>query len=183
MFLNKVTFFAIVSCILSTSLFAQTADTGSLGIPNNLLSQVNSMNTRPSSNQGLSGATTQQQLRSILDQNNRSAPIKKTNREKAFEKLQKSMFPLHPKEIQILRNQYNQLERAKVYTSAQPPRPTSSSIIVDLAPGATPPVIRLSSGFVSSLIFLDATGAPWPIKAYDIGDPEAFQLSGNLRPT
>ena len=57
-----------------------------------------------------------------------------------------------------------------------PPKPTSTSKIVDLSPGATPPVIRLSSGFITSLVFLDATGAPWPVKAYDLGDPSSYNI-------
>ena len=57
-----------------------------------------------------------------------------------------------------------------------PPRATSTSIIVNLAPGAVPPVIRLSAGFVTSFVFLDATGAAWPIQAYDIGDPKSFNI-------
>ena len=57
-----------------------------------------------------------------------------------------------------------------------PAKPVSSTIMVDISPGATPPVVRLSSGFVSSLVFLDSTGAPWPIKAYDLGDPKSFNI-------
>ena len=30
--------------------------------------------------------------------------------------------------------------------------------------------------FVSSLVFLDSTGAPWDIVSYDIGDPAAFNI-------
>ena len=37
-------------------------------------------------------------------------------------------------------------------------------------------MIRLSQGFVSSLVFLDSTGAPWPISAYDLGDPAAVNI-------
>ena len=48
--------------------------------------------------------------------------------------------------------------------------------MVSLAPGATPPVIRLSAGFVSSLVFLDSSGAPWPINSYDLGNPQAFNV-------
>jgi intracellular multiplication protein IcmK len=48
---------------------------------------------------------------------------------------------------------------------------------IDLAPGAVPPVIRLSKGFVSSLVFIDSTGAPWPIESFDLGDPTAFNIS------
>ncbi len=45
--------------------------------------------------------------------------------------------------------------------------------------GTTPPVIRLAHGFVSSLVFLDSTGAPWPIDSYNVGDPSAFNLQWN----
>ncbi|WP_306686756.1 DotH/IcmK family type IV secretion protein [Candidatus Coxiella mudrowiae] len=47
-------------------------------------------------------------------------------------------------------------------------------MIVNLSPGATPPIIRLSSGFVTSLVFLDSKGAPWRIQACDLGDPNSF---------
>ena len=42
-------------------------------------------------------------------------------------------------------------------------------------PGATPPAIRLAQGYVSSLVFVDSTGAPWPIASFDIGDPKGCQ--------
>ena len=47
---------------------------------------------------------------------------------------------------------------------------------MNLAPGSTPPVVRLSAGFVSSLVFLDSSGAPWPIQSYDLGNPQAFNV-------
>ena len=56
-------------------------------------------------------------------------------------------------------------------------------MLVDLSPGASPPVIRLRAGFISSLVFLDSTGQPWPIAAYDNGNPQRFNIqwdqSGN----
>ena len=60
--------------------------------------------------------------------------------------------------------------------SGTPPKPTATSQFVNLSPGSTPPVIRLAQGFVSSLVFLDSTGAPWPISAYDLGDPVSFNI-------
>ena len=42
-------------------------------------------------------------------------------------------------------------------------------------------MIRRSRGFVSSLVFVDATGAPWPIEAYDLGDPKAFNIQWNKK--
>jgi intracellular multiplication protein IcmK len=71
---------------------------------------------------------------------------------------------------------YHTSEYAKASSAGTPPKPTATSQFVNLSPGSTPPVIRLSQGFVSSLVFLDSTGAPWPISAYDLGDPEAFNI-------
>jgi intracellular multiplication protein IcmK len=37
-------------------------------------------------------------------------------------------------------------------------------------------VIRLSAGFITSLVFVDSTGAPWPIDSYSLGNPSAFNI-------
>ena len=52
----------------------------------------------------------------------------------------------------------------------------STTILVNVSPGATPPVIRLQQGFVTTLVFLDSTGATWPISAYDIANPTNFDV-------
>src|SRR3990172_616860 len=61
-------------------------------------------------------------------------------------------------------------------SSAVPPKPTSTSLLVDLSPKAVPPVIRLGAGYITSIVFVDTTGQPWPIAAYSIGDPSAFNI-------
>lgn len=95
-------------------------------------------------------------------------------REEAFASVAQSQLPMTPDQIRTLRKLFDETQRAAAEYPGVPPKPTSSSIAVNLAPGATPPVIRLQSGFVTSLVFVDATGAPWPIRALDIGDPTAF---------
>lgn len=97
-------------------------------------------------------------------------------RDEAFAAMAQSELPMTPDQIHTLRKLYDQTQRAAAQYPGVPPKPTSSSIAVNLAPGATPPVIRLLSGFVTSLVFVDSTGAPWPIKAYDLGDPTAFDI-------
>ena len=70
-------------------------------------------------------------------------------------------------------------DRAQVATFATPkapPKALSSSLQVSLEPGAIHPVIRLAAGFVTSMVFVDQTGTPWPIVAYDIGDSSAFNV-------
>lgn len=95
---------------------------------------------------------------------------------KAFDQAQDSIFPLSPEQVIRLKQSYQTQEYAQVSPVGTPPKPTATSQFVNLSPGSTPPVIRLSQGFVSSLVFLDSTGAPWPISAYDLGDPSAFNI-------
>lgn len=94
----------------------------------------------------------------------------------AFDGVTQQMFPLSPEEIIRVKQLYHTSEFAQAATAGTPPKPTATSQFVNLSPGSTPPVIRLSQGFVSSLVFLDSTGAPWPISAYDLGDPTAFNI-------
>ncbi|HBI21225.1 MAG TPA: type IV secretion protein IcmK [Legionella sp.] len=94
----------------------------------------------------------------------------------AFDGVAEQMFPLTPEQIIRIKQMYQTAEYAKSASPGTPPKPTATSQLVNLSPGSTPPVIRLSQGFVSSLVFLDATGAPWPISAYDLGDPTAFNI-------
>lgn len=97
-------------------------------------------------------------------------------RDQAFTDTTDSLLPLTPDQIRTLHALFSHTQRAVGEAPGIPPRPTSTSKIVNLSPGATPPIIRLSAGFVSSLVFLDASGAPWPIEAYDLGDPRSYNI-------
>jgi intracellular multiplication protein IcmK len=99
-----------------------------------------------------------------------------TVRQKAFAQVPDTLLPMTPNQIRLVHRLFNSTKRAEEGVGGVPPRPTSSSLVVDLSPGGVPPVIRLTSGFITSVVFLDATGAPWPIQAYDIGNPRAFNI-------
>lgn len=94
----------------------------------------------------------------------------------AFQDVAEQLFPLKPEQLIQLKQLYHTNEYATESPAGTPPKPTATSQFVNLSPGSTPPVIRLSQGFVSSLVFLDSTGAPWPIKAFDLGNPSAFNI-------
>lgn len=101
-----------------------------------------------------------------------------TARNDAFNSIANQAFPLTPDQIKTLNSMLDATQRAQAAApNDSPPQPTSTSLMVSLAPGSTPPVIRLSRGFVSSLVFIDSTGAPWPIESYDIGNPSAFNIT------
>jgi intracellular multiplication protein IcmK len=97
-------------------------------------------------------------------------------RDEAFVRMTNTALPLSPSQIEILRNLYDATQRASAVYPGTPPRPTSTSIAVNLSPGAAPPVIRLGAGFVTSLVFVDSTGSPWPIDSYSLGNPTAFNI-------
>jgi intracellular multiplication protein IcmK len=94
----------------------------------------------------------------------------------AFDEVKQQLFPLTPEQTVKVKKWYHEDEYAQETSPETPPKPTATSQFVNLSPGSTPPVIRLSQGFVSSLVFLDSTGAAWPISAYDLGDPNAFNI-------
>jgi intracellular multiplication protein IcmK len=96
--------------------------------------------------------------------------------EAAFNAMAKNALPMSPEQIQRLRQMFSASQLAATASPGTPPRPVATSQLVRLDPGATPPVIRLGQGFVSSLVFVDSTGAPWPIEAYDVGNPGAFNI-------
>jgi intracellular multiplication protein IcmK len=97
----------------------------------------------------------------------------------AFSNTVQQMMPMSPEQIKTLRYMFDQSQHAAATYPGTAPRPTSSSVIVNLSPGATPPVIRLRAGYISSLDFLDSTGAAWPVAAYDLGDPKDFNVQWN----
>ncbi len=94
----------------------------------------------------------------------------------AFSALLQQNMPLVPTQVVRLRQQIDVAQRAAAIPANIPPKPVSTTLMVNLAPGATPPAIRLAQGYVSSLVFVDSTGAPWPIAAFDIGNPRAVNI-------
>jgi intracellular multiplication protein IcmK len=97
-------------------------------------------------------------------------------RDKAFDTMTTNALPMTTEQIRKLRGLFAQSQRAAAAYPVAPPKAIISSQNVSLEPGATPPVIRLGQGFVSSVLFVDSTGAPWPIVSYDIGNPNAYNI-------
>jgi intracellular multiplication protein IcmK len=94
----------------------------------------------------------------------------------AFNNLLNQNMPMTPQQMIRLRQLVDVSQRAAAVPANVPPKPVSSTLMINLAPGTTPPAIRLAQGYVSSLVFVDSTAAPWPIAAYDVGDPKATTL-------
>jgi intracellular multiplication protein IcmK len=93
-----------------------------------------------------------------------------------FDSMLRQNMPLSPQQVVQLHQQIDVAQRAAAVSPNIPPKPVSTTLMVNLAPGTTPPAVRLAQGYVSSLVFIDSTGAPWPIAAFDIGNPKAVNI-------
>lgn len=121
----------------------------------------------------LSLEETQESLRNSVPPSN-NPPTE--DQQKAFNLLLREKIPLSTDQVIQLRQQVDLSQRAAAVPPNIPPKPVSTTLMINLAPGATPPPIRLAQGYVSSLVFVDSTGAPWPIAAYEIGNPKATNI-------
>lgn len=94
----------------------------------------------------------------------------------AFNQVARSAFPMTPTEIRQFKAMQDVSKRAAASPVGTPPRPVLSTQLVNLDPGSVPPVVRLEEGFVTSIVFTDSSGNPWPIISYDLGNSKAFNI-------
>lgn len=104
------------------------------------------------------------------------APLPPLNPADLYTTTRKLIAPYTPSQIPQLHQLYQQ-EHAASALKPIAPVPKISSITVSLAPGASLPIVRTMAGYGSSLVFTDATGAPWPLQAPPtISSSEAFHV-------
>jgi intracellular multiplication protein IcmK len=96
--------------------------------------------------------------------------------DQAFQSVSRQALPMTPKQIVHLKQMLAETQRASATSAEAPPKPVSTTQIVSLAPGSVPPPIRMQQGFITSIVFVDATGSPWPIESCNVGNPKAFNL-------
>ena len=92
-----------------------------------------------------------------------------------FEAVRSEVAPLSPEQIRQMRQLIDAAEKAQ-NDNLRSPRSVSYSLPVNLSPGAQPPVFRVSNRHISSVVFLDSTGAPWPIAGITVGDAPRFEV-------
>ncbi|MFL9611089.1 DotH/IcmK family type IV secretion protein [Methylobacillus sp. Pita2] len=103
-------------------------------------------------------------------------PSREQIRDESFQALVESEMPMTPDMVRKLRKMLDELQKAKSELPNDPPKPVVSTIAVKGEPGESPPVIRLGRNFVTTLIFTDVTGAPWPIIHYGGGNDAIFKV-------
>lgn len=90
--------------------------------------------------------------------------IRAETRREAFEAALNGLMPLNPSEIRQLLERYDRTEESVALPVYPNPKPEVVVENISLDPGTPPAVIKMAYGHVTTLTFLDSTGAPWPIK-------------------
>ena len=85
-------------------------------------------------------------------------------REAAFNAALTGLLPLEPPEIRRVLERYDQTREAVEVPIYPYPEPQVVVKDIPLEPGIRPVEIRLATGHVTTVNFLDISGAPWPIQ-------------------
>ena len=111
---------------------------------------------------GVQGAPQQQQVPGAHDGIAPLAPLSPPPSD--FQRASAQVSPLTNLEIERLRELFDSSRKAKAYRPVRTsPRIRTAS--VDLSPGASLPILRTLPGESSTVVFMDPTGAPWPLAA------------------
>ena len=97
-----------------------------------------------------------------------------SHRSRSFQGALEQAFPMTPEMVRKYRDVFADNDRA--VREKVEPQSLSSSQLVSLEPGASPPVVQLSPGIATALGFYDASGMPWPVRQYVVGDGDGYQI-------
>ncbi len=94
------------------------------------------------------------------------APVndaKEAIRRQAFDAALEGMLPLRPEEIRTLLERFDRTQESVELPVYPAPKPETVIKNISLDPGADPISLKMAYGHVSTVSFVDSTGAPWPI--------------------
>ncbi len=106
--------------------------------------------------------------------------LKAEARNQAFDAALQGLLPLQPEEIRKLLERYDRTQESVATPVYPAPKPEVVVQDLSLDPGAAPAVIKMAYGHVTTVTFLDSTGAPWPIQNISwAGNFEVVQSEGD----
>lgn len=93
----------------------------------------------------------------------------------------KGLLPLTPSQIHETKRALDQNQKALVAPPNGNPNSLVRSISLTLNPGEHPPLLHLFAGNVTTVVFSDVTGKPWPVTSITVGDKTSVegQIVGN----
>ncbi len=105
---------------------------------------------------------------------NDPAVLEQAMRKEAYDASVSGLMPLKPDEIKSFLREYRDNQEAVESPIDKPPTPEMGITTVSLDPGATPAVIDLAIGHVTTLNIVDVSGQPWPVQ--DLGWAGNFEI-------
>ena len=85
-----------------------------------------------------------------------------------------NVFPMTPDMVRRFRRIHDENEVAA--RDVPIPEPLVDAVFVELAPGERPTELRVAPGMASAIGFFDASGRPWPIRQFVIGNGDEFKV-------
>lgn len=107
--------------------------------------------------------------------------LKEVARKEAFDAALQGLLPLRPEEIRALLERYDRTQESVEVPVYPNPKPEVSVQNISLDPGTKPAVVKMAYGQVTTVTFLDVTGAPWPVQ--DISWAGNFEVIENKTDT
>lgn len=90
-----------------------------------------------------------------------------------FKEQHDMVLPLVPQQIQAYKQHVDGTKRAIV---EEKPQTSAGSRNLKLDASAEIQEILLTPGYITTVVFYDSTGEPWPITSCSVGNPNAFQV-------
>nr|WP_314477348.1 DotH/IcmK family type IV secretion protein [uncultured Pseudomonas sp.] len=75
---------------------------------------------------------------------------------------------LTPAQLELIKTLWLEREKQKANAYVSPAKPVTRTLALNLDPGVSPPIVRLSKGQQSSIVFSDYAGQPWMIQNVSI---------------
>ncbi|MER2519077.1 MAG: DotH/IcmK family type IV secretion protein [Bdellovibrionales bacterium] len=94
---------------------------------------------------------------------------------KSYDRAASGLLPLSPDQIRSFMNKLEKTQEAAAPPSNGQPKGRVRVVTLSLDPGADPPQVDLSSGYITTINMVDATGQPWPI--LDVGVGGNFEVT------
>ena len=101
-------------------------------------------------------------------------------RREAFDAALQGLLPLRPGEIRELLEHFDRTQESVEVPVHPYPKPEVSVQTVSLDPGVKPLVVNVAHGHVTTINFVDDTGAPWPVENITwAGNFEVIEVEGS----
>jgi intracellular multiplication protein IcmK len=99
--------------------------------------------------------------------------LKREKRDRDIQNAYIDAVPLRPEEIKLLRSLTRDVQKASQTPLNGGPEQVIKTIDLDID-SPRPVDLKVAKGYVSSMVFFDSYGNPWPIDSIAIGDSGAF---------